>query len=128
VSLEALAELETLNAANRAEDPSADEHCYDFFISTCPEENVKIMRDTYEEAGDWGREFHYIQDKGANFDEHFDDAFSQIFALGYESVLSVGGDIPTMPRNHVVQGFQWLHYFADNYEGDGVVLAPCQEC
>ena len=48
-------------------------------------------------------EVHYLTDAGATFDDHFDDAFSQLFALGYESVVSVGGDIPTLPKSHITQ-------------------------
>ena len=101
---------------------------YDFFVSTCPEENVEVMRETFEAIGKWPREFHYIVDHGASFNEHFDDAFNQIFEQGYTSVLSVGGDIPTMPMEHIVNGFKWLHYFDTTTDGNGAVLAPCQEC
>jgi hypothetical protein len=73
-------------------------------------------------------EFTYIVDQGANFDEHFDDAFKQIFALGYDSVLSVGGDIPMLPLSHVTQAFRWLQYFLATSEVGGVLQAPCQEC
>ena len=72
-------------------------------------------------------EIHYITDKGATFDDHFDDAFKQIFDMGYEHIVSVGGDIPTMPKSHVTQAFQWLDYF--QAQGTpGFVCAPCQEC
>lgn len=124
----ALYQLEQENAAAREADPSIDEHVYDFFVSTCPEENVAIIRESFESIGEWPREFHYITDHGESFNEHFDDAFNQIFALGYEDVLSVGGDIPTMPLDHVVSGFKWLQYFSETTDGNGAVIAPCQEC
>lgn len=124
----ALYQLEQENIAEREADPDADEHVYDFFVSTCPEENVRLMRETFESIGQWPREFHYLVDKGANFNEHFDDAFNQIFALGYDDVLSVGGDIPTMPIEHIVNGFKWLQYYDKTTGGNGAVLAPCQEC
>ncbi len=69
------------------------------------------MKKTYDEIGPWPMEIHYITDKGATFDDHFDDAFKQIFDMGYEHIVSVGGDIPTMPKSHVTQAFQWLDYF-----------------
>ena len=72
-------------------------------------------------------EIHYLTDKGATFDDHFDDAFKQIFALGYESIVSVGGDIPTMPKSHITQAFEWLDYF-QSLGTPGFVQAPCQEC
>ena len=124
----ALYQLEQENAAEREANPDAVEHRYDFFVSTCPEENVALMRETFESLGQWPREFHYITDHGATFNEHFDDAFNQIFDLGYDSVLSVGGDIPTMPMEHIVNGFKWLQYFDATTDGNGAVLAPCQEC
>ena len=124
----ALYQLEQENAAEREADPEVDEHVYDFFVSTCPEENVQLMREAYELAGEWPREFHYLVDRGTSFNEHFDDAFNQIFEQGYDSVLSVGGDIPTMPMEHIVNGFKWLQYFDATTGGNGAVLAPCQEC
>lgn len=123
----ALHDLEVENALERIEDPQADEHIYTFFISTTPAENVEVIRRTFEEIGQWPREFVYIVDEGANFDDHFDDAFKQIFDLGYDSVLSVGGDIPLLPREHVVNGFRWLQYFIETSENGGIIQAPCQE-
>jgi glycosyltransferase A (GT-A) superfamily protein (DUF2064 family) len=86
------------------------------------------MRETFEQAGTWPREFTYLTDKGNNFDEHFDDAFQQIFALGFDSVLSVGGDIPMLPKSHITTAFRWLQYFLESSEIGGLVQAPCQEC
>lgn len=124
----ALYELEQENIAAREADPEIDEQSFGFFISTTPESNVEVMRNAFEEIGQWPREFTYIVDEGANFDDHFDNAFQQIFDLGYDSVLSVGGDIPMLPRDHVLNGFRWLQYFIDNSEVGGIIQAPCQEC
>ncbi|MDR2672155.1 MAG: DUF2064 domain-containing protein [Coriobacteriales bacterium] len=126
--LKAVDELEAEDALALAADPSAPRHEYHFFISTTPHSNVEIMRKTFEDAGDWPREFTYIMDSGANFDDHFDDAFSQIFSLGFDSVLSVGGDIPMLPYSHIINGFRWLQYFLEHSETGGLVQAPCQEC
>lgn len=123
----ALHELEMENAAERAADTSADEHQYTMFISTTPAENAEIMRNTFEEIGQWPREFSYIVDEGTNFDEHFDHAFKQIFDQGFDSVLSVGGDIPLLPREHLLNGFRWLHYFLESSDKGGIIQAPCQE-
>jgi glycosyltransferase A (GT-A) superfamily protein (DUF2064 family) len=123
----ALHELETENAADRAMDSAADEHTYAFYISTTPAENVEIMQKTFEEIGQWPREFTYIVDEGASFDEHFDSAFQQVFDAGFDSVLSVGADIPMLPREHIVNGFRWLQYFLATSDKGGVVQAPCQE-
>jgi glycosyltransferase A (GT-A) superfamily protein (DUF2064 family) len=124
----AMYELEQANAAERAADATATEHRFGFFISTTPEENVEVMRTTFESAGEWPYPITYLTDRGTTFDEHFDDAFAQIFAQGYDSVLSVGGDIPMLPRAHLIDGFRWLQYFLEQGEPGGMVEAPCQEC
>ena len=127
LSMHARAQLQADNDALVEADPSADRIVYDFFVSTTPAENVTLMRETYDAIGPWPLEVHYLTDKGATFDDHFDDAFSQLFALGYEHVVSVGGDIPTMPKSHITQAFQWLDYFQGRGT-PGFVQAPCQEC
>ena len=123
----ALLQLQAEKDAAHEADPDTDEFKYDFFISTTPASNLDLMKETFEKLAPWPMEIHYITDKGATFDDHFDDAFKQIFDMGYESIVSVGGDIPTMPKSHVTQAFQWLEYFQDNGT-PGIVLAPCQEC
>ena len=127
MAMHALYELQVENDALVAQDPQADKITYDFFVSTTPANNVELMKETYEAIGPWPMEIHYLTDKGATFDDHFDDAFAQIFALGYESIVSVGGDIPTMPKSHITQAFQWLEYF-QGQGTPGFVQAPCQEC
>lgn len=127
LSMHALMELQRQNDALVAEDPAADRVTYDFFVSTTPANNVELMRDTYDAIGPWPLEIQYLTDKGATFDDHFDDAFTQLFERGYEHVVSVGGDIPTMPKSHIIQAFQWLDYF-QSQGTPGFVQAPCQEC
>ena len=90
-------DLDALNAAEREADPSAPERSYDLFISTTPEKNVALMKETIEEIGQWPREIHYMYDRGATFDDHFDMAFQEIFDQGYEAIVSIGADIPTRP-------------------------------
>lgn len=70
----------------------------------------------------------FLVDRGKNFDEHFDDAFRQLFHLGYTSVVAIGGDLPTMPVSHLVQAFRWLEHFRTTSPQGGLVQAPCQEC
>jgi glycosyltransferase A (GT-A) superfamily protein (DUF2064 family) len=123
----ALSELEAENAAERAASPDADEHQYAFYLSTTPEENVAILRSAFEDLGEWPREFTYIVDTGATFDDHFDSAFAQLFDAGFDSVLSVGADIPLLPRGHLIDGFRWLAHFLATSEKGGIVQAPCQE-
>ncbi|MDD6785124.1 MAG: DUF2064 domain-containing protein [Eggerthellales bacterium] len=124
--IHALFELQWANDAAVAENPEATKIQYDFFVG-CPEANLQLMKDTFDEIGPWPMEIHYITDSGATFDDHFDDAFSQIFGMGYDCIVSVGGDIPTLPKDHLTQSFTWLEYFR-NCGTPGVVMAPCQEC
>ncbi|MEF9875368.1 MAG: DUF2064 domain-containing protein [Gordonibacter sp.] len=127
MAMHALAELQYENDQLVAADPTADKITYDFFVCTTPAENVAVMKDTYDAIGPWPLEIHYLTDKGATFDDHFDDAFTQIFGMGYEHIVSVGGDIPTMPKSHISQAFKWLDYF-QSVGNPGFVQAPCQEC
>lgn len=121
-----LIEMQRANDAAVAADPSVDKITYDFFVST-PAADIDIMKATYDEIGPWPMEIHYLTDKGATFDDHFDYAFKQIFDEGYEHIVSVGGDIPTLPKSHIKQSFQWLDYF-QACGTPGFVQAPCQEC
>ena len=127
MAMHALAELQYENDQLVADDPTADRIIYDFFVCTTPAENVAVMKETYDAIGPWPLEIHYLTDKGATFDDHFDDAFTQIFGMGYEHIVSVGGDIPTMPKSHINQAFKWLDYF-QSLGKPGFVQAPCQEC
>lgn len=123
--------MDDLEAANRAEreyNPGAPIRSYDLFISTTPAKNVELMKETIAEVEGWPREIIYMADKGATFDDHFDMAFQEIFDQGYEAIVSIGADIPTLPRNHVTQAFQWLDFFSEVVGRPGFVCAPCQEC
>ena len=125
--MHALIELQRENDALVASDPDATKITYDFFVSTTPADAVELMKETYDAIGPWPMEIHYLIDEGSTFDDHFDDAFKKIFDLGYENIVSVGGDIPTMPKTHITQAYQWLDYF-QSQGTPGFVQAPCQEC
>jgi hypothetical protein len=127
MGMQSLVELQKENDALVADDPSADKVTYDFFCSTTPAENLDVMKQFFAKVKIWSLEPHFIVDKGASFDEHFNDAFNQLFAMGYESVVSVGGDLPTMPKSHIKKAFQWLDRFQAMGK-PGFVCAPCQEC
>lgn len=127
MGMTALRELQEENDRLVAEDPSADKITYDFFCSTTPAESLAQMEQLFASVSFWKMEPHFLVDKGSSFDEHFNDAFSQLFAMGYESVVSIGGDLPTMPKRHIKEAFAWL----DRFQGlgkPGFVCAPCQEC
>ena len=127
LSMHALIEMQRENDALVAADPSADKITYDFFVSTTPAENLELMRQTFDAIGPWPMEIHYMTDAGPTFDDHFDDAIAQIFAQGYEHIVAISGDIPTLPKSHLKQAFQWLDYFHATGK-PGFVMAPCQEC
>ena len=127
MSMHALIELQRENDAAVAADPSVDKITYDFVVSTTPAESVPKVQELFDKIGPWPMEIHYLSDTGSTFDEHFNDAFSQLFAQGYEHIVSIGGDVPTMPKSHLKQGFKWLDYF-HAIGKPGFVVAPCQEC
>jgi glycosyltransferase A (GT-A) superfamily protein (DUF2064 family) len=124
----ALEDLESANEDERAADPQTPRRLYDFFISTTPASSVEVMQRLFEAEGGWPRPIQFLYDRGASFDDHFDDAFHQLFEKGYDNVLAVGGDMPALPREHVVEGFQWLDCLAkQSPNGAALVLAPCQQ-
>ena len=127
MGMHALITLQRENDALVAANPDADKITYDFFVSTTPAESVPKVQEVFDSIGPWPMEIHYLCDTGKTFDEHFNDAFAQIFAMGYESIVSIGGDVPTMPKQHIISGFQWLDYF-QSIGKPGFVVAPCQEC
>ena len=127
MSMQALLELQAQNDAAREADPAVDKITYDFFCSTTPASSLDDVRELFDAIGPWPMEVNLLVDAGKTFDEHFNDAFSQLFSMGYESIVSIGGDVPTMPKAHLTQAFQWLEYF-QSLGTPGFVQAPCQEC
>ncbi|MCB2180305.1 DUF2064 domain-containing protein [bacterium] len=117
IGFRALAEL---NAAGNDQ--------YDFVVCSSPPTEQPMLEKIFGEAGPWPGPITFINDRGANFDEHFDDAFQQLFDQGYHSVVSIGGDLPNMPVSHIVRAFEWLNYFDSFSERGGFVQAPCQAC
>lgn len=122
----ALAELSQTAAEASANGDVPDS--YEVFVSTSPESGLESLKAALDAGGPWPSEMHFIVDHGKTFDEHFDDAFQQIFARGYTSIVAIGGDLPQLPPSHIVQAFQWLDYFSSFSLNGGFVQAPCQEC
>lgn len=120
--------LAELNQAAQASANGDVPDRYDFVVSCSPEADQAILEALFTENGPWPAPMLFISDRGKTFDEHFDDAFQQLFARGYHSVVSIGGDLPTMPVSHIVQAFQWLEYYDSYSPQGGFVQAPCQEC
>jgi len=124
IGFRALHELNNPSQSENGDQPDQ----YDFYISCSPASEQASLEKLFYEASPWPAPIYYINDAGGNFDDHFDDAFKQLFVLGYHSVVSVGGDLPTMPVSHIVQAFQWLTYFDAISNQGGFVQAPCQAC
>ena len=120
--------LQELNQAAQASANGGVPDRYDFVVSCSPEADQAILKDLFAENGPWPAPIMFIADHGKTFDEHFDDAFQQLFKQDYHAVVSIGGDLPTMPVSHIVQAFQWLAYYDSYSEKSGFVQAPCQEC
>jgi len=126
MAMEAMSELQAANDAAVAADPTATKYTYDFFCSTTPASSIPQMEELFERGGEWPMEINFLVDSGHTFDEHFNDACDQLFAMGYESLVAIAGDVPNMPKAHLVQAFQWLEYF-QKIGKPGFVYAPCQE-
>jgi uncharacterized protein len=130
ICCDACADLERADLERRAmegtcEDvPVRDE--YDIFVSSPGADQERRMRELFAESGVWPRRISFIHDVGASFDEHYNDAFSQVFARGYDTVLSMGCDMPALRRAVVEEGFARLHELC-GLEGGGIVVAPDQE-
>jgi len=124
----AFSALDELNGTAVASANGGKPDQYDFVVSCSPEADVPKLEALFTANGPWPAPIQFICDRGRTFDEHFDDAFRQLFARGYHSVVSIGGDLPTMPVNHIVQAFQWLEFYDSYSETGGFVQAPCQEC
>lgn len=124
ICFRALDEL-NLPAQPGKEDPTDQ---YDLYISCSPVSKQVELEQYIKGAERWQAPIHFIVDRGDTFDQHFDDAFIQLFSRDYQSVVAVGGDMPTMPASHIVQAFQWLAYFDALSDKGGFIQAPCQAC
>ena len=84
ICCDALAQLEARQAASEG---IVDE--YELIISTTPQKNVEVMQRIFDESGQWPRNISIICDEGASFDEHYNHAFEQVFAMGFDTILSM---------------------------------------
>ncbi len=62
---------------------------------------------------------HYFPQRGGSLGEREANAFADVFAAGFAEVLLIGSDIPTLPRLHLQQAFEYL----DTPENDVVIGA-----
>lgn len=101
---------------------------FTFFVCATPASDHPRLKTIFAELGDRKVETHYISDKGQDFNEHFNDAFQQVFNLGYDAAVAIGGDQPQMTTTSIIQAFQWLEKFSETHNGSGLVHCPCQAC
>src|ERR1035437_10131171 len=95
---------------------------FTFCVSSSPEEQMptvqEMFRTTFPKAA-----IQYIVDRGSNFDEHFDNCYRQLFDLGYDTVVCVGGDLPVLTPDLIVRAFRWLSRLAVDSTSGAMVLA-----
>ena len=101
---------------------------YDFVVSATPAEDHPRLREIFSEIDQRGIPLHFIADQGKNFNEHFHDAFQQLWEQGYSSAVAIGGDQPQMTTTNIMQAFYWLRHFDRVHDGLGLVHCPCQAC
>lgn len=99
---------------------------YDIIVSSPGEEQRQQMEQLFAQSGVWPRNITFISDSGADFDEHYNDSFQQAWNMGYETILSMGCDMPALTHDVLEMGFKHLHELCE-VEGGGVVLSPDQE-
>jgi glycosyltransferase A (GT-A) superfamily protein (DUF2064 family) len=85
------------------------------------------LKEIFDELDHRQIDLKFIADRGRNFNEHFNDAFQQLWKLGYESAVAIGGDQPQMTITSIIQAFQWLDRFQTSHQ-KGLVYCPCQAC
>lgn len=118
--------LEQLNEMAGGGEREGQPDSYDFVVCSSPNTEIQRLKHIFKETCPWP--IRYITDHGQNFNEHFDNGFKQLWKQGYHSVVSIGGDLPSMPFSHIVRAFQWLAYFDSVYRVGGLVHCPCQAC
>lgn len=127
---DALRDLEFMDAERNALESVCDHQpvrdTYTLFISAPGQEQEDRMRALFEDSGVWPRNIVFIHDDGDSFDAHYNDAFQQVWDRGYDTILSMGCDMPALRRSIIIEGFERLHELCD-VEGGGIVLAPDQE-
>jgi hypothetical protein len=98
---------------------------FHFYISSSPAEEMSRVKTLFDEELPSGKLL-YIVDHGENFDEHFNDCYRQLFERGYDSIVCVGGDMPTLVPGLIVRSFQWLTDLERASNTGAMVIAPCQ--
>ena len=127
---DALSDLDRADLERRALEGTCDYQPvhdeYELVISSPGIEQERKMRELFASSGQWSRAITFIHDDGDSFDSHYNDSFNQVWERGFDTVLSLGCDMPALRRSIVIEGFERLHDLCERPKG-GVVLAPDQE-
>ncbi len=127
---DALADLERRDLERRALEGTCDYQPihdeYTIFISAPGERQEQLMRELFAEHNMNLRDIVFIHDDGESFDAHYNDSFNQVWERGFDTILSLGCDMPALRRSIVTEGFERLHDLCERPKG-GIVLAPDQE-
>ena len=99
---------------------------YDVVISSPGDEQRDAMQKLVTTDWDVSRKITFISDVGSNFDEHYNCSFAQAWDMGYDTVLSMGCDMPALTQDLLELGFKHLHELM-NVPGGGIVISPDQE-
>lgn len=107
----------------REDDPGES---YSLVISTAPESNLDKMESLFSDAGTWPEPIVFISDSGKSFDEHYNDAFAQVWEMGAKSIVSMGADMPALTVWDITRAFDALRTLRQEKK-KGIILAPDQE-
>jgi len=88
----------------------------DLFIACEPAESIGEMRAL---VGDRDRLF---PQQGDTVGDRMRNAFDDLFAAGYSTVVMIGSDLPSLPTSHVAQAFQHLRD-----RPDALVIGPASD-
>jgi hypothetical protein len=95
------------------------------FCISSPSDHLSKVREMFHAAFPLDG-IDYVEDKGRNFDEHFESCYRQLFDRGYHTVVCIGGDLPGITPNLVSRAFRSLFRLGDPSGRGAMVLAPCQ--
>ena len=108
------------------QDADGTKNTYDIIISSPGFDQELAMRQLFADNEPFSRSITFIHDIGNSFDEHYNDAFQKVWAKGYDTILSMGCDMPALTHDVIEMGFHHLHELCQSTRG-GVVVSPDQE-
>jgi len=68
-----------------------------------------------------GSSFKFFPQTGSDLGERMQNAFMESFRSGFERVIIIGGDSPTLPPEYIERAFEYLR------EGTTVVIGPSRD-